>query len=159
MYTPAFPRVTADLAATASLVGLTLTAFFIGLALGQLVGGPWSDQRGRHTPLLIGGVICTIGAIGCARSRHRLARRRPGGPGLRRGSGGYRQPFTTNQQRTAAPGSSTTTLNAVTPHSEDNPRSADYHQPDGRVHLERRRTCVPQAWLPATVRRREASPK
>jgi DHA1 family bicyclomycin/chloramphenicol resistance-like MFS transporter len=66
MYTPAFPRVTADLATTASLVGLTLTAFFIGLALGQLVGGPWSDQRGRRTPLLIGGIVCTIGAIGCA---------------------------------------------------------------------------------------------
>jgi DHA1 family bicyclomycin/chloramphenicol resistance-like MFS transporter len=66
MYTPAFPRVTADLATSASLVGLTLTAFFIGLALGQLVGGPWSDQRGRRLPLLIGGVVCTIGAVGCA---------------------------------------------------------------------------------------------
>jgi DHA1 family bicyclomycin/chloramphenicol resistance-like MFS transporter len=66
MYTPAFPRVTADLATSASLVGLTLTAFFIGLALGQLVGGPWSDQRGRRRPLLIGGLVCTIGAVGCA---------------------------------------------------------------------------------------------
>ncbi len=49
----------------------------------------------------------------------------------------YRQPFTTNAQRTAAlaPGSSTTTLNAVTAHSKDNPRPADCHQPDGRVHL------------------------
>lgn len=66
MYTPAFPRVTADLGTSASMVGLTLTAFFIGLALGQLVGGPWSDQRGRRLPLLIGGLVCTIGAIGCA---------------------------------------------------------------------------------------------
>lgn len=66
MYTPAFPRVTADLDTTASLVGLTLTAFFIGLALGQLVGGPWSDQRGRRLPLLIGGLVCGLGAVGCA---------------------------------------------------------------------------------------------
>ncbi len=66
MYTPAFPQVTNDLATTASLVGLTLTAFFIGMALGQLVGGPWSDQRGRRLPLLIGGIVCTIGAIACA---------------------------------------------------------------------------------------------
>ena len=32
-------------------------------------------------------------------------------------------------------GSSTTTLNADTPLLEANPRSADCHQPDGRVHL------------------------
>ena len=66
MYTPAFPQVTADLAATASLVGLTLTTFFLGMALGQLLGGPWSDQRGRRMPMIIGGLICTLGALGCA---------------------------------------------------------------------------------------------
>jgi MFS family permease len=46
MYTPAFPRVTAGLDTSASLVGLTLTTFFLGMALGQLLGGPSSDQRG-----------------------------------------------------------------------------------------------------------------
>jgi DHA1 family bicyclomycin/chloramphenicol resistance-like MFS transporter len=66
MYTPAFPRVTADLATSASLVGLTLTTFFLGMALGQLLGGPLSDQRGRRLPIIVGGLICTIGAIGCA---------------------------------------------------------------------------------------------
>ena len=66
MYTPAFPQVTTDLAATASLVGLTLTTFFLGMAAGQLLGGPWSDQRGRRTPMIIGGLICTLGAVGCA---------------------------------------------------------------------------------------------
>jgi DHA1 family bicyclomycin/chloramphenicol resistance-like MFS transporter len=66
MYTPAFPRVMGDLGTTATLVGLTLTTFFLGFALGQLVGGPWSDQRGRRVPILVGGAICTLGAIGCA---------------------------------------------------------------------------------------------
>ena len=66
MYTPAFPRVTADLATSASLVGLTLTTFFLGMALGQLLGGPLSDQRGRRLPIIVGGLICTLGAIGCA---------------------------------------------------------------------------------------------
>ena len=70
MYTPAFPQVTADLAATASLVGLTLTTFFLGMAAGQLIGGPWSDQRGRRMPMIIGGLICTLGAVGCARAVH-----------------------------------------------------------------------------------------
>jgi DHA1 family bicyclomycin/chloramphenicol resistance-like MFS transporter len=66
MYTPAFPRVTADLATSASLVGLTLTTFFLGMALGQLLGGPLSDQRGRRMPIITGGLICTLGAVGCA---------------------------------------------------------------------------------------------
>ena len=65
-YTPAFPRVTADLATSASLVGLTLTTFFLGMALGQLLGGPLSDQRGRRMPIIVGGLICTLGAVGCA---------------------------------------------------------------------------------------------
>jgi MFS transporter, DHA1 family, multidrug resistance protein len=66
MYTPAFPRVTADLATSAGLVGLTLTTFFLGMALGQLLGGPLSDQRGRRKPIIAGGLICTLGAVGCA---------------------------------------------------------------------------------------------
>lgn len=66
MYTPAFPQVTADLATQASLVGLTLTAFFLGLGAGQLIGGPLSDQRGRRVPIILGGLVCTIGAVGCA---------------------------------------------------------------------------------------------
>jgi DHA1 family bicyclomycin/chloramphenicol resistance-like MFS transporter len=66
MYTPAFPRVTAELGTSASLVGLTLTTFFLGMALGQLLGGPLSDQRGRRAPMIAGGLICTLGAVGCA---------------------------------------------------------------------------------------------
>ena len=52
MYVPAFPRVAGDLAATATQVQLTLTTFFVGMALGQLIGGPVSDQRGRRRPLI-----------------------------------------------------------------------------------------------------------
>lgn len=66
MYTPAFPQVTADLATSAASVGLTLTAFFLGLAAGQLAGGPWSDQRGRRRPLIAGAIICLVGAAACA---------------------------------------------------------------------------------------------
>ena len=68
MYTPAFPVVTTSLGTTASLVGLTLTAFFLGFGLGQLVGGSWSDSRGRRVPIIIGGLVCTAGAVACALS-------------------------------------------------------------------------------------------
>lgn len=54
MYLPALPALTADLHASASEVQLTLTACFVGLALGQIVAGSLSDAYGRRRPLLIG---------------------------------------------------------------------------------------------------------
>jgi DHA1 family bicyclomycin/chloramphenicol resistance-like MFS transporter len=66
MYVPAFPAVAGDLAASATQVQLTLTTFFVGMALGQLVGGPVSDQRGRRRPLLAGVMIMTLASVVCA---------------------------------------------------------------------------------------------
>ena len=66
MYTPAFPQVSAELAAPGPLVGMTLAAFSVGMGLGQLLGGPVSDQRGRRIPLMLGSLICLVGAVGCA---------------------------------------------------------------------------------------------
>lgn len=66
MYSPAFPQVAADLGASATAVGLTLTAFFIGMGTGQLVGGTASDRYGRRHPMITGGLICTLGGIVCA---------------------------------------------------------------------------------------------
>src|ERR687892_159007 len=66
MYVPAFPRVAGDLTATATQVQLTLTTFFVGMALGQLVGGPVSDQRGRRRPLIAAILVMTVASIVCA---------------------------------------------------------------------------------------------
>lgn len=66
MYVPAFPRVSAEFGTTASAVQLTLTTFFAGMGLGQLVGGPFSDQRGRRMPLVAGTVLMTVASIACA---------------------------------------------------------------------------------------------
>ncbi|MET0422432.1 MAG: multidrug effflux MFS transporter [Actinoplanes sp.] len=66
MYVPAFPRVSGDLSATATQVQLTLTTFFAGMALGQLVGGPVSDQRGRRRPLIATTVVFVLASIVCA---------------------------------------------------------------------------------------------
>lgn len=66
MYSPAFPQVAADLATSATAVGLTLTAFFVGMGLGQVMGGTVSDRRGRRAPMIVGGVLCTLGAVVCA---------------------------------------------------------------------------------------------
>ncbi|WP_142056666.1 multidrug effflux MFS transporter [Pseudarthrobacter sp. B4EP4b] len=66
MYVPAFPRVSADFGTTASAVQLTLTTFFAGMGLGQLVGGPFSDQRGRRLPLVAGTVLMAVASVACA---------------------------------------------------------------------------------------------
>lgn len=66
MYVPAFPMVARDLGASATEVQLTLTTFFAGMGLGQLVGGPFSDQRGRRWPLLASTVLVFVASILCA---------------------------------------------------------------------------------------------
>jgi DHA1 family bicyclomycin/chloramphenicol resistance-like MFS transporter len=68
MYVPAFPQVAGDLSATATQVQLTLTTFFVGMALGQLVGGPVSDQRGRRRPLIAATLVMIVASIVCALS-------------------------------------------------------------------------------------------
>jgi DHA1 family bicyclomycin/chloramphenicol resistance-like MFS transporter len=66
MYLPALPRMAADLHAADSTVQLTLSAFIVGLALGQLVVGPLSDALGRRGPLLAGLVLYVVGSVLCA---------------------------------------------------------------------------------------------
>jgi DHA1 family bicyclomycin/chloramphenicol resistance-like MFS transporter len=68
MYVPAFPMVGRDLHTGATEVQLTLTTFFVGMALGQLAGGPVSDQRGRRGPLLGSLVVMLVASLCCALS-------------------------------------------------------------------------------------------
>jgi DHA1 family bicyclomycin/chloramphenicol resistance-like MFS transporter len=66
MYVPAFPLVGRDLTATTTEVQLTLTTFFVGMALGQLIGGPASDRIGRRTPLLVSLAVLAAASAVCA---------------------------------------------------------------------------------------------
>jgi len=66
LYLPGFPAIGTDLGARASEVQLTLTAFLIGLAFGQLVMGPLSDRRGRRGPLVVSASVCVLAAVACA---------------------------------------------------------------------------------------------
>ena len=66
LYLPALPQLTEDLATSASGAQLTITACLLGLAVGQLVAGPLSDQFGRRRPLLIGLVCYLLTSLACA---------------------------------------------------------------------------------------------
>lgn len=68
MYVPAFPMVARDLAGSATEVQLTLTTFFVGMAVGQLAGGPFSDQRGRRLPLIAALAVLGLASVVCALS-------------------------------------------------------------------------------------------
>ena len=65
-YLPALPQLTADLGATDPQAQLTITGLLIGLGLGQLVIGPWSDAVGRRKPLLLGLIAHTLMSVLCA---------------------------------------------------------------------------------------------
>ena len=54
MYLPALPALGRTFGTGASQIQLTLSAFVLGLALGQIVAGPLSDALGRRRPLLVG---------------------------------------------------------------------------------------------------------
>ncbi len=66
MYLPSFPALEQHFAARASDVQLTLSTFFIGLAIGQAIYGPVADRFGRRPPLIVGSVIYILASLGCA---------------------------------------------------------------------------------------------
>ncbi|HEY9078728.1 multidrug effflux MFS transporter [Magnetovibrio sp.] len=65
MYLPALPAIGRDLQADAGMVQLTLSAYLIGFAGGQLILGPLSDRFGRRPVLLAGLMIFVISSIAC----------------------------------------------------------------------------------------------
>lgn len=66
MYLPALPMLTRDLGAGAAQIQATLSACILGLALGQLLIGPWSDVVGRRPPLFIGLGIYIVASLACS---------------------------------------------------------------------------------------------
>lgn len=66
LYLPAIPYMVADLGATASQGQLTLSVFMVGLATGQLIFGPLSDQFGRLPVVRIGTLLFLITSLLCA---------------------------------------------------------------------------------------------
>ena len=60
-YLPGLPGIAEDLDATAAQVQLTLTAFMLATAVGQLLWGALSDQVGRR-PVLLAGIATGVAA-------------------------------------------------------------------------------------------------
>lgn len=69
MYLPAFGQMAQTFHTDNGHIESTLSAFFLGLALGQALYGPLIDRFGRRTPLLIGVALFVAATIGCLLTR------------------------------------------------------------------------------------------
>jgi MFS transporter, DHA1 family, multidrug resistance protein len=65
MYLPAFPQIARDLGTTPAQISLSVSGYFIGLALGQLFYGPLLDRFGRKPPLYAGLSLFAVASFGC----------------------------------------------------------------------------------------------
>jgi DHA1 family bicyclomycin/chloramphenicol resistance-like MFS transporter len=66
LYLPAFPTLQQEFGADDGAVQLTLAGMTVGLALGNLVTGAWSDRVGRRRPLLLATALHVLVTFGCA---------------------------------------------------------------------------------------------
>ena len=66
MYIAALPAIARDLGTTPGAVQLSLTAFLVAFAVGQLLVGPVSDGIGRRPMLVAGTALFALASVGCA---------------------------------------------------------------------------------------------
>jgi len=65
IYLPAFSVIAKTFAARESLVQLSLTTYFIGIAFGQLLYGPIIDRYGKKPPLFFGLTLFFFSSLAC----------------------------------------------------------------------------------------------
>ncbi len=63
MYLPVMPEIVSDLGTTRAMVQLTISGFFVGMGVGQLVMGPLSDAIGRKRLLVVGAFLALLASV------------------------------------------------------------------------------------------------
>jgi DHA1 family bicyclomycin/chloramphenicol resistance-like MFS transporter len=66
MFIPGFAAIARDLHTNPGNVQLTMTAYFLSLALGQVIYGPLSDAYGRRRPIFAGLAIFAVSSVAAA---------------------------------------------------------------------------------------------
>jgi DHA1 family bicyclomycin/chloramphenicol resistance-like MFS transporter len=65
MYLPGFPEIARDLHTSIGNVALSVSTYFLGFAVGQIMYGPLLDRFGRKRPLYIGLGLYIAASVGC----------------------------------------------------------------------------------------------
>jgi DHA1 family bicyclomycin/chloramphenicol resistance-like MFS transporter len=69
MYLPSLPDIARQLGTSTAQVQLTISAYLIGFAVGQIFYGPVSDRHGRKPVLLAALALYCVASLACALSR------------------------------------------------------------------------------------------
>ncbi len=70
MYLPSFPEISTALHTTTAKVSLSVSSYFAGLAVGQIIYGPLLDRFGRKIPMYIGLSVFAIASLLCLGTRN-----------------------------------------------------------------------------------------
>lgn len=65
LYLPAFPAIASSLNIDSAAVQITLSAYLLGMSIGQLIYGPLSDHYGRKPPLYFGLALYILASFAC----------------------------------------------------------------------------------------------
>lgn len=68
MYLPSLPDIARQLGASTAQGQLTISAYLIGFAAGQIIYGPVSDRHGRKPVLIVAIALYAVASLGCALS-------------------------------------------------------------------------------------------
>ncbi len=63
-YLPSIPTIASEFGVSIAAVNLTVSSYFIGVSMGQLLGGPTSDQLGRSITVFIGLIAYFLATVG-----------------------------------------------------------------------------------------------
>jgi len=68
MYLPAFGQIATEMHTTSAQISLSISSYFVGLAIGQLFYGPLLDRFGRKKPLYFGLILFMVASFLCRRA-------------------------------------------------------------------------------------------
>lgn len=68
LYLPAFSEIADDFGTVPARISLSISSYFIGMAIGQILYGPLLDRFGRKPPLYAGLLVFVAASIACTQS-------------------------------------------------------------------------------------------
>src|SRR5689334_13802726 len=65
LYLPSFAQIAKEFGTTPAKISLSVSSYFIGMAVGQILYGPLLDRFGRKKPLYVGLLVFIAASMGC----------------------------------------------------------------------------------------------